>query len=78
MYSATSGRDDGLGWWLNLIGTLMRDFHHTYDQALACPVNRAFALMAFHAETHPFAAMERASDGYIAQEVSHRKNGGAA
>jgi len=54
----------------------MRDFHHTYDQALDCPVNRAFALLAFHAETHPFAAMERASDGYIAQEVQRLKAGG--
>ena len=54
----------------------MRDFHHTYDQALACPVNRAFALLAFHAETHPFAAMDRASDGYIAQEIIRHNDGG--
>ena len=55
----------------------MRDFHHTYEQALACPINRAFALQAFHAETNSFCSMDRVSDGYIAQEVDYLKTGGA-
>ncbi len=33
------------------------------------PTDRAFALMAFHLECHPHRALERASQGYVAQEV---------
>ena len=47
----------------------MRDFHMSEEQAMNYPVNRAFALLAFHAETHPFCAQDRVSAGYIAQEI---------
>lgn len=40
--------------------------------AMNYPTDRAFALAAFHAETHPNFALERASDGYIVQEIQCR------
>lgn len=51
----------------------MRDFNMSEDQALSYPINRAFALAAFHAETNPLCAAERASDGYVAQEIERIK-----
>jgi hypothetical protein len=50
----------------------MRDFHMTEKQALKYPLNRAFALVAFHGLYHPLAAQQLAADGYIAQERSRR------
>ncbi len=60
---------DGLGWWLMTLGTLMRDFNMSEHEALEFPLIRAFALVAFHNATHPTFALERVSDGYIAQEA---------
>ena len=51
-----------------MIGTLMRDFHMSEPQAMKYPLNRAFALLAFHGVRHPMGSMEIAGDGYIAQE----------
>ena len=48
----------------------MRDFHMSENTALNYPLNRAFALAAFHAECNPFAPAERSSPGYIAQEYN--------
>jgi hypothetical protein len=47
----------------------MRNFHMSEKQALNYPVNRAFALAAFDAETNPACPLERDSDGYLAQEA---------
>lgn len=48
----------------------MRDFHMSEDTAMNYPLNRAFALAAFHAECNPFASAERTTPGYIAQEYA--------
>ena len=58
-----------------MIGTLMRDFHMSENQAMKYPLNRAFALLAFHGVRHPMAQLEIAEDGYIAQErFGHAEN----
>ena len=51
----------------------MRDFNMSEDQAMNYPTNRAFALAAFHVENNPFASVDRASDGYVAQEIVRLK-----
>lgn len=51
----------------------MRDFHMSETQALDYPLDRAFALLAWHAETNPYGRMVRVTDGYIAQEA-HKLN----
>jgi hypothetical protein len=51
----------------------MRDFHMTETAAMKLPLNRAFALMAFHVQRHPVSPRELAGDGYIAQEARRRK-----
>jgi hypothetical protein len=51
----------------------MRDFHMSESDAMNYPLNRAFALMAFHAEHHPMCPGERETDGYIAQEMERLK-----
>jgi hypothetical protein len=54
----------------------MRDFHMNEEQALNYPTDRAFALMAFHAQHNPWCSMEPVSDAYLGQE-SNRLKGGA-
>ena len=52
---------------------MMRDFHMSMNTALhELPLARAFALAAFAQECNPFAAPERISPGYIAQEIRRR------
>ena len=51
----------------------MRDFSMSETDAMNCPTDRAFALAAFHAETHPALPLERAGDGYLAQEVQRHQ-----
>lgn len=52
----------------------MRDFHMSEYQAMDYPTDRAWALMAFHAETHPMCPADRVSDGYIAQESLRQRD----
>ena len=52
---------------------MMRDFHMSEAEAMAYPLNRAFALMAFHYENHPMCPGERQTDGYIAQEIERTR-----
>ena len=52
----------------------MRDFNMSETEALNYPLIRAFALMAFHQEHHPLCPADRASDGYIAQEIDRLKS----
>lgn len=48
----------------------MRDFHMTEAYILDdLPLARAFAYRAWAIESQPWAKVERASDGYIAQEL---------
>ena len=51
------------------MGLLMSRFHHTYAEARRCPLGRAYALRAWAAEHNEFASLDRATDGYIAQEI---------
>ena len=37
------------------------------------PTLQAFALLAFHNENNPHVPSERASDGYLAQEIQRLK-----
>jgi hypothetical protein len=65
------GGDDGLGWWLNVVGTMVRDFHMPLNYVLdELPLNQAFAFLAWNTETAPWASADRTSDGYVAQEAS--------
>ena len=53
----------------------MRDFHLTEAHVIdELPLPRAFAYRAWAIESQPWAKVERASDGYIAQEIDRRKN----
>lgn len=52
----------------------MRDFHMSEQQATRYPIIRAFALAAWNHETNGWYSVERASDGYIAQEAWNRRN----
>jgi len=45
----------------------------TETAAMKLPLNRAFALMSFHAKRHPVSPLELASDGYIAQEAARQQ-----
>ncbi len=63
---------DGFGWWLCLLGTMMRDFGMSRDYALEeLPLAQAFALQAWgqYSAGH---GLELESDGYIAQEAQAR------
>jgi hypothetical protein len=71
--SAIAGRRDGLGWWLNLLGTLMRDFHMSEQQALNYPLSRAFALKNFNIESNSSARVIYETPGYIGQEIERLK-----
>jgi hypothetical protein len=51
----------------------MRDFHMSEHEAMTYPTDRAFALASWASETNPWATPERASDGYIAQEIARLK-----
>lgn len=49
---------------------MIRDFHFTEAQAIdELPLARAFAYRAFATETNPWAAVDRVTDGYIAQQA---------
>jgi len=51
------------------MGTMMRDFHFSEEAALwDLPLVRAFAYRAWATESQPWAAVERMTEGYIAQE----------
>jgi hypothetical protein len=52
----------------------MRDFNMNESQAMNYPLARAFALLAFHAETHPFCSQQRVSPGYISQEIERSQS----
>ena len=63
---------DGFGWWLYLLGTMMRDFGMTREYALGeLPLAQAFALQAWsqYSAGH---GLELASEGYIAQEAERQ------
>ena len=48
----------------------MREFHMSYSQAMAFPINVAFGLVAWHCESHPWVKFERQSPGYVAQAAA--------
>lgn len=51
----------------------MHDYHMTEDQAMETPLIRAFAYRAWSIENNPWGGVERATDGYVAQELEARK-----
>ena len=51
----------------------MHDYHMTEDQAMHTPLIRALAYRARAIENNPWGGVERATDGYIAQELESRK-----
>lgn len=64
---------DGLGWWLNVVYRVARDFGlHPDRVAMEMPLAQVFAWNACSIENDPWAGSERASPGYIAQEVERR------
>lgn len=71
--STHAPENDGFGWWLGLLGTLMRDFHVPPDDALwEFPLIQAFALHGWHRYTSG-RGLELSSDGYIAQAAAELK-----
>jgi len=61
---------DGFGWWLCVLGTMMRDFGMSRDYALEeLPLAQALALQAWSQYSSGL-GLELESDGYIAQEAA--------
>ena len=62
---------DGFGWWLCLLGTMMRDFGMSRDYALEeLPLAQALALQAW-SQYSSGTGLELESDGYVAQEAAN-------
>jgi hypothetical protein len=47
----------------------MREFHLSYPDAMAFPINAGFALLAWQCEANPWVKFERTSPGYVSQDA---------
>jgi hypothetical protein len=55
---------------------MTRDFHFPLAYVMdELPLAQAFALAAWHCESNPWGKVDRATDGYLAQEAWRRREG---
>jgi hypothetical protein len=71
-YSATTGRDDGVGWWLQYCAGLLKhfpQFSRSYVED-ELPMAQGWAFLSAAFELDPMGGSQPTEDCYIAQEVN--------